>query len=1315
MATPLYKKAPLVTEEIPLYKSAPIVEEDTTIKIDALKTKHNNVRKEARNYWQTIRNSLVGEEAEWSEYWNRGLGQSNISLMSQYYFNTELGYGWEKAFAEEPEDTGILERLLESGTALLFDIPTFAIGAAPAALATGGNPFAIGFSGGFVNQALKTTYLKALQRGDVDNFKEWWDIFIKEGVAEGATTGLQLGASLAFPGLVGAKGLVASAVTQTVAFEAMGFALTGQLPTKETLINDALLFGAMNVGRLGKTKLANEKIRQDFKNSYEVIKEIIKEPVLFKETISINLKKWQGKTPDQPKPFNKKEIDQAKIGNLDFFSGEHSVKKWKDTTIDNITALKENFHVNFIDKLFPIKKVVKELFDKKTPKLNPYELFRNLPASIEKAFYWAEKNPYNIFTGEYYDSKALKNIFSFIKNQQQYDNFKLYRASKRALELEKRGIKIELEEGKPFDYKRAREDVKRLEKQYEAANKELNKFYKAQLDLLEDAGLLTKELRKAVEEMNKDYFPFAKLREGFDIEGPSAKKVRSPLKKIGKVLRGKFEDPIEQTYRNTAFYVELAERNKALQSFFDMIDENPALAKDLGIQKTKKVTKSFQVTTKELADIFNVSEDLLRKAGVENFSIFRKDSFVNGNQISVFRKGKKETYTVPKELIEPLTGTNSFAAFFSKSFMKGFSLPTKTLRLGVILDPIYWAKNLFRDTFFSAVVSRNGFAVPTVRTFQGFWTMLQAKVGNKKAQLVLDDFMRSGALQSTFIQFGKYGDDAIRKQLVGRTLDNQINPNPLNRFVELLRAGAEASEITTKLGEFLYVKKNLEKLNLKLDKNGKLTKQEILERAGFEARDLFDFAKQGYIAEGVNSLNAFYTSGIRGYDKLFDALKNRPGQTLLKSALYITAPSIYFWYGNHDDPLYQRLPQWRKDLFWNIPVGKGKTQELYKKYLKIYVKKDGTPDEERAMREAMADSEQYFITIPKPFELGLLFGSSIERTLDYIYGTNPDVTNNLLLDGLANMATTFNPLQADLLRPFGELYFNKSIFTGRPIVPESLRNDDLPEYESTLRTSEFAKQFSSIFADLRVPKFLKSPIQIDYIYDSWTGGIGKQFKQLYDFSAEKLGFVDTPPQPFSSNWIKNIDKLPVIQAFVIRQPGMSSSHLEKFYENWNTFKNVDRAFNAAMAIQDETERTAALEKITSRSDFGLYQIMKEQVKIISELRKAIQLVQTMYDLRAVPELEQVILDTQKNIENATAKDILAKIKNDYDLIDEQTGKPIEDKYLLALIKNTMSGGNFISKFMPTENEIVEDLDRLYTLMIEVAKNGNNQARKFEER
>jgi hypothetical protein len=132
---------------------------------DPFDLKKQRIQKEARSFWQTVSNELVGEEAEWGEYWSRGIGKSNLSLISQYYFNKEIGYGWEKAFSEEPEDTGILERLVESVGTLVGDLPTFAIGAVPAGIATAGNPFAIGFAGGFVNESLKTTYLKALQRG----------------------------------------------------------------------------------------------------------------------------------------------------------------------------------------------------------------------------------------------------------------------------------------------------------------------------------------------------------------------------------------------------------------------------------------------------------------------------------------------------------------------------------------------------------------------------------------------------------------------------------------------------------------------------------------------------------------------------------------------------------------------------------------------------------------------------------------------------------------------------------------------------------------------------------------------------------------------------------------------------------------------------------------------------------------------------------------------------------------------------------------------------------------------------------------------
>ena len=54
---------------------------------DAYEKSRDRVAKEARGFWESISNALVGEEAEWGEYWNRGLGKTNISLMSQYYFN----------------------------------------------------------------------------------------------------------------------------------------------------------------------------------------------------------------------------------------------------------------------------------------------------------------------------------------------------------------------------------------------------------------------------------------------------------------------------------------------------------------------------------------------------------------------------------------------------------------------------------------------------------------------------------------------------------------------------------------------------------------------------------------------------------------------------------------------------------------------------------------------------------------------------------------------------------------------------------------------------------------------------------------------------------------------------------------------------------------------------------------------------------------------------------------------------------------------------------------------------------------------------
>jgi hypothetical protein len=55
---------------------------------------------------------------------------------------------------------------------------------------------------------------------------------------------------------------------------------------------------------------------------------------------------------------------------------------------------------------------------------------------------------------------------------------------------------------------------------------------------------------------------------------------------------------------------------------------------------------------------------------------------------------------------------------------------------------------------------------------------------------------------------------------------------------------------------------------------------------------------------------------------------------------------VLLWWANHDDPRYKELPHWQKDLFWIVMT---KDHDL--------------PD-------------------PKPFELGVVFGSGVERILD---------------------------------------------------------------------------------------------------------------------------------------------------------------------------------------------------------------------------------------------------------------------------------------------------------------------------------------------
>ena len=163
----------------------------------------------------------------------------------------------------------------------------------------------------------------------------------------------------------------------------------------------------------------------------------------------------------------------------------------------------------------------------------------------------------------------------------------------------------------------------------------------------------------------------------------------------------------------------------------------------------------------------------------------------------------------------------------------------------------------------------------------------------------------------------------------------------------------------------------------------------------------------------------------------------------------VILPSIYFWFANRDNEIYQRQPQWVKDNYWVVVVG-------------------DTP-----------------YRIPKPFDLGIVFGTGTEQFLDYVASDHPESIKNgreFALDFIQNQMKNLNPLPTFLVPPL-ETYMNKSFFTGKPIVPDYMDKKLLSKYQYTTYTSEVAKGISRAINTMIGNDYTKldNPIFIDKI------------------------------------------------------------------------------------------------------------------------------------------------------------------------------------------------------------------------------------------
>ena len=469
---------------------------------------------------------------------------------------------------------------------------------------------------------------------------------------------------------------------------------------------------------------------------------------------------------------------------------------------------------------------------------------------------------------------------------------------------------------------------------------------------------------------------------------------------------------------------------------------------------------------------------------------------VNGNKaatdntFNVWENGEKVTYETTPELIQTMRMLDKDQ---SNMVAKILSYPANWLRAGATLSPEFILRNPVRDMIGASIYSKHGF-IPVLDTFKGLSLFL------KKGDLYWE-YMKSGAAHAAMVSLDRdYLGGQLRDIMSRESKVTKLIKNP----IEVLRAMSEATEMATRLAEFDNARKGYTGVSNRLF--GKDRKPLTAREAALESRDItLDFSRRGSHTKKANQVIAFFNATIQGADKMARAFKEDPRGMTVKTMLYITLPSVLLWYMNKDDERYQELPQWEKDTFWIIP---GK-ENMYR--------------------------------VPKPFEAGVLFGTSFERMLQYF----DDAKNNRKSVGFKgfgvrvvdSLAPSFMPTA---MIPVVEAMTNYSLFRQRNIIPQSQEN--LPAHlQYGANTSEVAK-------------FVGDKINVSpYIVDNTIRGYGGGLAGL------GLSGIDAATGAKENNASKKWYEAPGLRGFTAA-PYQSSNSVQRVYDDYKEQEKLHNEF-----------------------------------------------------------------------------------------------------------------------------------------------------------
>jgi hypothetical protein len=223
--------------------------------------------------------------------------------------------------------------------------------------------------------------------------------------------------------------------------------------------------------------------------------------------------------------------------------------------------------------------------------------------------------------------------------------------------------------------------------------------------------------------------------------------------------------------------------------------------------------------------------------------------------------------------------------------------------------------------------------------------------------------------------------------------------------------------------------------------------------------------------------------------------------------------------------------------------------------------------------------------IPKPFELGALFGSVPERILDSFFTAHPNSFKDLHKTLWQTLTPNFMPQAAS---PLIEQFANRSMFLDRPLVPKSLEKVQ-PKYQETGYTSEVAKTIGGMISSFNKDTSFASPIVIDNYIRQWTGGLGAHALNILDKGLRATGIAPDKVQPEAT-----AADMPLLKAFAARFPAGSAQSVQDFYNTYDERKSAKATDTYLRKSGRDSERTGEPIQVAE----GIHKALGNQQKFI---------------------------------------------------------------------------------------------------------------------